>query len=165
MHPTYIVNNREAVALIISDNANFIENLDVSAEEFDNGNAVQVYRACTDELEAADEETRTSIMLHHSWKLACYYNKPMEYVWQVEHINDADKFRADVAMGLKVPSYGELVWHETGRLTPSITRELPEIYQVAYEMRKFAHKMHKKFTEDHAKWIFNEMINRILAIE
>ena len=164
MHSSTKVNIAEAIALVQSSSPTFVEGLELTQTDHDEAIAVQVFRACHDELEAETEETIINILDHHAGKL-CWYHKIVEHQpVELSDVINSEMFRIDQAMGLRGPSYGELIWHETGDLTPSITRDLPAIYQIAFRLRSLAHELHSNLPVNQARLAFNAAITEMLSV-
>lgn len=68
-----------------------------------------------------------------------------------EQIRNNGRYRRDKEMGLKCPSYGELVWWEMNDLTPVITVNLDDKYNMCYRLRKFAHELNDMLPINHAR--------------
>ena len=157
MHSINTVVNAEALKMVVSANPAFIE--------FYDGTACQVFRACHAEADKAPEENNINISQHHNKGVAWYYKIQQKMSYTVQDIVESTNYKRDQALGLRGPTYGELIWHETGELTPSITIDLPEIYQIAHRLRRFAHELVEKTSPKQAKTALDILLSEIKKVE
>ena len=155
----------DAIALVIATNVAYVEGLNIEQEELDDFTAHYVFRACHYPLEARHEDTTINIIEHHAKKVAWYYGIAAKSVYDVNDIKDTDMRKMDMAMGLRGPSYGELVWYETKGLTPSITHQLSSIYQVANYIREHAHELYKTMPLEHARRSLRCLIENVNKLQ
>lgn len=165
MIPTNQVDIISATKMIIEDGQGVDNGLTLSDEEYDNGNAVQIFRAVHDVFEEEKSEERIDIMEHKAMLLGWYYKVAPKTALDIDDVKHTDMYAKDQRMGLRIPSYGELVWFESGKLTPVITVELPATYQMVHKIRTFAHKLYDELSTNKARIMLKSFIDEINSFE
>lgn len=136
------------------------EGLTMTSDTIHSTETIEVYRAVHDVDEEEHGEEWYRVVWHHDDLMKNYYSLGgTEGAIDIEQIRDKERYRLDYEMGLKCPSYGELVWWELDHLTPSLTINLDDKYNVCYRLRKLAHAYNDVLPINQARMVMKMMRN------